>query len=203
MLVALLALFVALGGSSYAAVTLSNNSVKSKHIKNGQVKRADIRASAVNSGKVADGSLQAGDFAAGQIPPGPAGPAGPAGSAGAKGDKGDPGQPGAPGTARAYAVGGNICEPFCVLTGRSKGVSYIVRVGTGIYCVGATGINAAAPGSVAIVSAARAGFAGVVIASWRSNNSACASNEFEVETRYLQSSLPPVHINEHFSIAIL
>jgi hypothetical protein len=42
MLVALVALFVALGGSSYAAITLSKNSVRSKHIKNAQVKRADI-----------------------------------------------------------------------------------------------------------------------------------------------------------------
>jgi hypothetical protein len=98
--VAYLALFVALGGTSVAAVTLAKNSVKSKHIVNGQVKRADIRNNAVNSAKVADGSLLAGDFAAGQLstgPQGPAGPQGPQGAQGPQGPKGDPGTNGATG----------------------------------------------------------------------------------------------------------
>src|SRR5688500_13584798 len=46
--VAYLALFVALSGTSYAAVTLSKNSVRSSHIKNGQVKRADLADRAVD-----------------------------------------------------------------------------------------------------------------------------------------------------------
>lgn len=37
------AVFIALGGASYAAFKLPNNSVKSKHIKNGQVKSQDVR----------------------------------------------------------------------------------------------------------------------------------------------------------------
>ena len=86
MLVALLALFVALGGSSYAAVVLSKNSVRSKHIAKGAVKRSEIARSAVNSAKVADGSLLATDFNAGQLPAGPQGPPGP------QGDKGDRGE---------------------------------------------------------------------------------------------------------------
>ena len=99
-LVAYLALFVALGGSSYAAVQLSKNSVRSKHIKNGQVKRADLRKNAVNGAKVKDGSLQAADFAAGQLPggqPGPQGPQGLQGERGAQGEKGDQGLQGEPG----------------------------------------------------------------------------------------------------------
>ncbi|MEX2103329.1 MAG: hypothetical protein WD805_05150 [Gaiellaceae bacterium] len=80
--IACIALFVALGGTSVAAVTLARNSVLSKHIKNGQVKTADLGANAVNSAKVGNGSLLAQDFAAGQLP---------AGSQGAKGDKGDRG----------------------------------------------------------------------------------------------------------------
>ena len=70
MVVALAALFVALGGSSYAAITLKNNSVSSKHIKNGQVKKPDLAASAVDASKVANGGLLAEDFAAGQLPAG-------------------------------------------------------------------------------------------------------------------------------------
>jgi hypothetical protein len=97
MLVAVLALFVALGGSSYAVVTLSKNSVTSKHIKNGQVKRVDLGKGSVNSSKVVNGGLLAEDFAAGQLPAGERGPQGPQGPQGAQGAKGDPGSDGAPG----------------------------------------------------------------------------------------------------------
>ena len=82
--VSVIALFVALGGSSYAAVKLSANSVRSKHIKNGQVRSVDVK----------DSGLRARDFAPGQLPQGARGDAGPRGEAGAKGDKGDAG-PGA------------------------------------------------------------------------------------------------------------
>lgn len=80
--IACIALFVALGGTSVAAVTLAKNSVLSKHIKNGQVKTADLGASAVNSSKVGDGSLLAQDFAAGQLPSGAQGAQGPKGDTG-------------------------------------------------------------------------------------------------------------------------
>jgi hypothetical protein len=82
--VSMLALFVALGGSSYAAIALKRNSVTSKHIKNGQVKSDDVK----------DSSLLARDFAANQIPPGEKGEKGDKGD---KGDAGTPGTPGAPG----------------------------------------------------------------------------------------------------------
>ena len=47
--VAYLSLFVALGGTSYAAATLSRNSVRSGHIRNGQVKGVDPRPRGTNS----------------------------------------------------------------------------------------------------------------------------------------------------------
>ena len=74
--VALIALFVALGGTSYSAITLSKNSVKSKHIANREVKRPDIAVEAVNSARVADFSLRSTDFRPGQLPAGPPGPKG-------------------------------------------------------------------------------------------------------------------------------
>lgn len=83
---ATVAVFIALGGSSYAAITLTKNSVKSKHIAKGAVKRSDIGKRAVNSAKVADFSLLAKDFKSGQLPTGPQG--------GDKGEKGDTGAPG-------------------------------------------------------------------------------------------------------------
>ncbi|HYI79932.1 MAG TPA: hypothetical protein VEW67_03645 [Thermoleophilaceae bacterium] len=96
--IALLALFVALGGTSYAAVSLPNGSVgtdqlkqasvttlklapgaiTSKRLENGSVVRKKIGDGAVNSKKVANGSLLAEDLAAGVLPTStpPSGPAG-------------------------------------------------------------------------------------------------------------------------------
>lgn len=55
MLVALAALFVALGGVSYAA--LAKDSVRSKHIKNGQVKSVDVANNAIRGADVDEASL--------------------------------------------------------------------------------------------------------------------------------------------------
>lgn len=84
-IVASVALFVALGGSSYAAITLSQNSVKSQHIAKGQVKASDIANDVVTGPKVKNASLLAEDFKPGELPAGAQGPQGP------KGEKGDPG----------------------------------------------------------------------------------------------------------------
>lgn len=79
MVVACIALGVALGGTSVAAIqALPKNSVGTKQLKK----------NAVISSKVKNRSLLAVDFKAGQLPQGPKGD---------KGDKGDPGQAGPPG----------------------------------------------------------------------------------------------------------
>jgi hypothetical protein len=93
MVVALLALFIALAGTSYAAIKLPANSVGTKQIKanaivsrtikNGAIHRVDLAADAVDSARVADHTLLARDFKAGQLPAGLPGPAGPKGDAGA------------------------------------------------------------------------------------------------------------------------
>lgn len=81
-LVSLTALFVALGGTSYAAIVITG-----KNIRNNTVTSADIR----------NGSLLAKDFRRGQLRPGPQGPAGERGPAGAQGPPGPPGPQGAQG----------------------------------------------------------------------------------------------------------
>jgi hypothetical protein len=78
-----IAVFIALGGTTYAAVTLPKNSVKAKQIAKNAVGASEIKAGAVRTTEVKDGSLFMQDFAAGQLPQG------------AKGDKGDPGTLGA------------------------------------------------------------------------------------------------------------
>jgi hypothetical protein len=92
--VAYLALFVALGGTSVAALTLKRNSVLSKHIKNGQVKKQDLARDAVDTSKVKNSSLQAGDFAPNQLPAGPQGATGSQGATGAQGATGPTGPAG-------------------------------------------------------------------------------------------------------------
>jgi hypothetical protein len=82
MAVALLALFVALGGTGYAVANLPANSVGTKQLKKKAVTGKKIRGNAVTSPKVKDFSLLAEDFKAGELP------------AGAKGDRGDQGPPG-------------------------------------------------------------------------------------------------------------
>jgi hypothetical protein len=91
--VATIALFLALGGTGYAAAGLARNSVGTAQIRNGQVKATDLAANAVTSGKVRDGSLLARDFKAGQLSTGATGAAGPQGPRGDAGPKGDPGTP--------------------------------------------------------------------------------------------------------------
>ena len=84
MVVALLALFIALAGTSYAAIKLPANSVGTQTIKNTAIHRVDLAANAVDSARVVDHTLLARDFKAGQLPagglPGPAGPKGDAGA---------------------------------------------------------------------------------------------------------------------------
>jgi Collagen triple helix repeat (20 copies) len=91
MIVAVVALIVALGGTGYAALTLPKRSVG----------KAQLKRNAVTSPKVRDGALLARDFAPGQLPAGERGPAGepgPPGERGLTGATGEAGQDGADGT---------------------------------------------------------------------------------------------------------
>jgi hypothetical protein len=92
--VATLALFVALGGSSYAAI-----SVTGKNVKNGSLTGKDIKNSSLTSSDVKNRSLLSKDFKSGQLPAGQQGPQG------SKGDKGDQGPSGVLST---HAFGGDI-----------------------------------------------------------------------------------------------
>ena len=103
--VALMALFIALGGTSVAAVALQKNSVKAKH----------IASNAVTSAKVKDASLKARDFGAGQLPSGSQGLQGSPGSPGAAGSNGGPGASGPSGEPGAAGTNGSPDSPSQVL----------------------------------------------------------------------------------------
>ena len=85
--VAYLALFAALGGSAYAAVTVTG-----KQIKDGTITGKDVKNRSLGSGKLSASAL--GSLAGERGPAGPQGPAGP---------KGDPGKQGPIGAAGAGA----------------------------------------------------------------------------------------------------
>jgi hypothetical protein len=87
-LIAIVALFVALGSTSVAAIALTKNSVGAKQIKKDAVRASEIKSRAVGTSEVRDGALLAQDFRAGQLP------AGAKGDKGLKGDTGDTGDTG-------------------------------------------------------------------------------------------------------------
>jgi hypothetical protein len=100
---ATLALFVALGGTSYAAATISsadvqngslrsvdikNESLKSSDVDNGSLTGSDLKNGSIKSADVDNASLLAADFKPGELPAGPTGPQGPQGVQGPQGPAG-------------------------------------------------------------------------------------------------------------------
>jgi hypothetical protein len=107
MIVACVSLIVALGGVSYAAGVLPNNSVGTAQLKKNAISGAKLKRDAVTGAKVKNGSLTAAEFKTGQLPTGPQGPAGaqgPKGDPGAPGPAGANGEPGSPGLSEVEVV---------------------------------------------------------------------------------------------------
>jgi hypothetical protein len=65
--IATLALFIALGGASYAAVKLPKNSVGTKQLKNGAVTGAKLKNGSVTGAKIAPGSIGGADVDSGSL----------------------------------------------------------------------------------------------------------------------------------------
>jgi hypothetical protein len=96
-ILAALALFVALGGSSFAAPardaakklisgkSIKNNSISSTDIKNNSLASGDVKNNSLASGDVKNGSLLSKDFKAGQLPAGATGARGLTGATGSVG----------------------------------------------------------------------------------------------------------------------
>lgn len=106
--IAYVALFVAVGGTSYAAVSLKPGSVSSAALAKAAVTHAKLAGNSVTSVNVRPGSLKPSDFASssGALVDSPSGKAG---QQGQKGDAGPQGPPGAAGGAtvsfRTHATG--------------------------------------------------------------------------------------------------
>ena len=117
---AYLALFVALGGTSYAAISIPRNSVGNAQLKNGAVTNAKVRGH----------SLTSSAFRSGSLPKGATGSAGPQGSPGPQGPAGTAGT--AAGSVFAYVASDGTVDPA-----NSSGITSanIVHTIQGVYCV--------------------------------------------------------------------
>lgn len=118
-----IAVFVALGGTSYAVVTLPRNAVGPKQIRSGAVGASELRTGAVRSKDIRNRTVRLSDVSPGarrslsgqQGPPGPSGPAGP---------------PGVPFTAAVDALGGVRSGTAGPIASHGSGTgSYYVKFG--------------------------------------------------------------------------
>ena len=100
--IALLALFIALGGTSYAVTALPKNSVGTQQIKK----------DAVTGVKVKNGSLSSADFAAGTLLKGDTGASGATGATGATGPQGATGAAGPAGAQYSSVDGDSQTNPI-------------------------------------------------------------------------------------------
>jgi hypothetical protein len=135
--VALLALFVALGGGAYAAT--NNSFVASNGVIHGCVSKKGGLLEVVKPGRNCPKGTVSLPFAAtgpsGQVgPQGPPGPQGLQGVAGQSGTPGAAGAPGAPGTARAYGWINRFTTGF-LDTAHTKNVISVTNPGPGTYCI--------------------------------------------------------------------
>lgn len=128
LVVACVALFVALGGTGYAALALPKNSVGAEQLQKGAVNRSDIASNAITGAKVKNRSLTNTDFRASSLPRGPRGPAGPRGIAGPAGR--------AP--AYGYVAANGILNPV-----RSTAGVEVSRLSSGVYCIRVPGFSSA------------------------------------------------------------
>jgi len=128
--ISLIALFVAMGGTSYG---LARNSIDSREIRNNDVRSSDIRNNDVRSKDVRNGSLLSKDFKAGQLPAGPRGATGPGGPAGPRGLTGQGGPQGGPGISGLQRVVGasdnNLSQSGKTATATCPGTKKVIGSG--------------------------------------------------------------------------
>jgi hypothetical protein len=204
------AVFIALGGASYAAIKLPKNSVGASQIKKDAITGSKVRDGSLTGSDVKNGSLSAKDFG-GALPAGQAGPQGVQGPQGSQGPKGDQGDAGTPGTARAYATmrpdecfhTNNTCTIYNV-----KNVASIRLVATGTYCVApAPGLSFAGVTPALTTDAYNSGpdnGAGTPIVAYSSFlYGQCATDEIRVTTYRATGTTPTVALSNSTSFGIV
>jgi len=168
---ATVAVFIALGGVSYAAVKLPKNSVGSAQIKKNAVTGAKVKSGAISAIDLSQAVRT--QLAKAGVP----GPQGPAGAQGAQG------VPGAAGSARAYGTvkeDGTVVDPA-----RMKNVVSVRRSGfpTGRYCIAlAPSIDAATANVVVSLDYNFASNGSTVGSDSSRSDCSATSNEVEIKS---------------------
>jgi hypothetical protein len=172
-IVGLLALFVALGGTTYAASSalLPNNSVGTKQVVNGSLQTKDLS-------KQARKALKGNRGLRGLT--GAQGAQGATGAQGAKGDKGDTGAQGAAGTARAFGSVFSSGSPTTYAGTRMKNAT-VTRPATGVYCITLSG-GVDPSTTIPVVSTDFSSASSQAIAQIRSSGIGCAAGQLAVYT---------------------
>jgi hypothetical protein len=119
--VAYVALFVALGGSSYAAVRLAPNSVTSRAIAKGAVTNGKLAKNAVTATNIRNGTLTGSEFQKGALLKGLKGDAGSGGSQGGAGLSGIPGLKGDAGATGSQGPAGHDGSASIGMQARASG----------------------------------------------------------------------------------
>jgi hypothetical protein len=122
--IAYLALFTALGGTSYAAITLAPGSVTSKALANGAVTNSKLAVHSVGERNLAKSQLTAADFKPGALQRAlglKTGAAGPAGVTGGLGQTGPAGPTGATGAGGPMGPAGHDGSASVALRARGTG----------------------------------------------------------------------------------
>lgn len=166
--IALLALFLALGGTTYAASTalIGKNTVASPQVVNGSLKTKDLSAAARRALKGNRGLR---------------GLTGAQGAKGATGAQGIQGIQGIAGTARAYAT---VLPAGTLVAANTKNVTGVTRASAGIYCLDlASGIDATTTSPVATLDASSGSFIANGEIYVETTPNSCTAAQEEVVTR--------------------
>ena len=191
--IALLALFLALGGTTYAASTalIGKNTVASPQVVNGSLKTKDLSAAARRALKGNRGL------------PGLRGLTGAQGAKGATGAQGIQGIQGIAGTARAYAT---VLPAGTLVAANTKNVTGVTRASAGIYCLDlAAGIDATTTSPVATLDASPGSFVANGEIYVETAPVSCAPAQEEVVTRQQTSPggvLTSTNTDSGFTIVI-
>jgi|RhiMetdeSRZDD1v2_1073273.scaffolds.fasta_scaffold92770_2 collagen triple helix repeat protein len=204
--IALVALFVALGGTTYAASSalIGTNTVASPQVVNGSLQTTDLSAQAR---KALKGNRGFRGLVGARGARGPTGVQGAQGPRGLQGTQGIQGPQGLSGPARAYAV---VAADGTVNAALSKNVT-VNKNGAGTYCITlGGGID---PATTTLAASVIFTFGGDTTATIQVANPAianvgnCAAGQFEVITRTLISAAAGVpvtanRVDEAFSLVV-
>jgi len=204
--IALVALFVALGGTTYAASTslIGTNTVASPQVVNGSLQTKDLSEQAR---KALKGNRGFRGLVGARGARGPTGVQGAQGPRGVQGIQGVQGSQGLSGPARAYAV---VAADGTVNAALSKNIT-VNKNGAGTYCITlGGGID---PATTTLAASVIFTFGGDTTATIQVANPAianvgnCAAGQFEVITRTLISAAAgmPVtanRVDEAFSLVV-